>query len=94
MAAVPVSMRRLERRLLLRNVNQPDTQSRTGPAILIACVASLLSTMLGIGGGVVMVPLLTLFARTPIKRAASRGESRRERTLLPSTKSKTMFRCI
>jgi uncharacterized membrane protein YfcA len=63
-------MRRPVRRLLLRNVNHPDTQSRIGPAILIACLAALLSTMLGIGGGVVMVPLLTLFARTPIKRAA------------------------
>lgn len=40
------------------------------PAILIACAASLLSTMLGIGGGVVMVPLLTLFAGMPIKRTA------------------------
>jgi uncharacterized membrane protein YfcA len=39
-------------------------------AIVIACLASLLSTMLGIGGGVVMVPLLTLFARMPLKRTA------------------------
>ena len=45
-------------------------QPRTGIAIVIACVAALLSTMLGIGGGVVMVPLLTLFARMPIKRTA------------------------
>lgn len=42
----------------------------TPVAIGIACVAALLSTMLGIGGGVVMVPLLTLFARMPIKRTA------------------------
>lgn len=40
------------------------------PAIIIACIASSLSTMLGIGGGVVMVPLLTLFAAMPIKRTA------------------------
>lgn len=45
-----------------------DTPPRTGVAIVIACLAALLSTMLGIGGGLVMVPLLTLFARMPIKR--------------------------
>jgi uncharacterized protein len=38
--------------------------------IAIACVAALLSTMLGIGGGIVMVPLLTLFTTMPIKRTA------------------------
>jgi uncharacterized membrane protein YfcA len=38
--------------------------------IVIACVAALISTMLGIGGGVVMVPLLTLLTPIPIKKTA------------------------
>lgn len=63
-------MRRLVRRLLSRTVDQPQANIRTGAAIAIACLASLLSTLLGIGGGVVMVPLWTLFARMPIKRAS------------------------
>lgn len=56
--------------LLWFSVNVPDTRPNTGVAIVIACVAALLSTMLGIGGGVVMVPLLTLFANMPMKRTA------------------------
>ncbi|MEZ5993892.1 MAG: sulfite exporter TauE/SafE family protein [Planctomycetota bacterium] len=51
-------------------MTETDTRPNTGIAIAIACVAAMLSTMLGIGGGVVMVPLLTLFARMPIKRTA------------------------
>jgi hypothetical protein len=51
-------------------VTQTSEQPKTVVAIVIACIAALLSTMLGIGGGVVMVPLLTLFARMPIKRTA------------------------
>jgi uncharacterized protein len=51
-------------------VNETSEQPNTAIAIVIACVAALLSTMLGIGGGIVMVPLLTLFARMPIKRTA------------------------
>jgi uncharacterized membrane protein YfcA len=51
-------------------VNENGEQPKAAIAIAIACVAALLSTMLGIGGGIVMVPLLTLFARMPIKRTA------------------------
>ncbi|MCA8915156.1 MAG: sulfite exporter TauE/SafE family protein [Planctomycetes bacterium] len=51
-------------------MNDTSEQPKTAIAIVIACIAALLSTMLGIGGGVVMVPLLTLFARMPIKRTA------------------------
>ena len=51
-------------------MNENETRPNTAVAIVIACVAALLSTMLGIGGGVVMVPLLTLFARMPMKRTA------------------------
>jgi uncharacterized protein len=51
-------------------VTETSEQTNTAIAIVIACVAALLSTMLGIGGGIVMVPLLTLFAHMPIKRTA------------------------
>jgi uncharacterized protein len=49
-----------------------ETSKQPNPAVVIgiACLASLLSTMLGIGGGIVMVPLLTMFAHMPIKRTA------------------------
>ncbi|MCC6572249.1 MAG: sulfite exporter TauE/SafE family protein [Planctomycetes bacterium] len=39
-------------------------------AAISALVAGVLSTMLGVGGGIVVVPALTMFARVPIKRAA------------------------
>lgn len=40
-------------------------------AIATALLAGVASTLLGVGGGVIMVPLLSTFAGVPIKRAAS-----------------------
>ncbi|MEE9311981.1 MAG: sulfite exporter TauE/SafE family protein [Planctomycetota bacterium] len=47
----------------IKNVKRRD-------AVWISGVAATLSTMLGIGGGSVMVPLLGLVAKVPLKRAA------------------------
>jgi uncharacterized membrane protein YfcA len=49
---------------------QPEVKNRTFKVTLIAAFAALASTTLGIGGGVLMVPLLTLVVRMPIKQAA------------------------
>lgn len=40
-------------------------------AFATAILAGVASTLLGVGGGVIMVPLLSSFANVPIKRAAS-----------------------
>lgn len=51
---------------------EPDPQfkTRTIRATGVAALAGLVSTMLGVGGGVVMVPLFALFGVMRVKRAA------------------------
>jgi uncharacterized membrane protein YfcA len=50
----------------------PQTQNFSRPwAWATALLAGVASTLLGVGGGVIMVPLLSSFAGVPIKRAAS-----------------------
>lgn len=48
----------------------PIKNVKTRDAVWISGVASTLSTMLGIGGGSVMVPLLGLISKVPLRRAA------------------------
>ncbi|MHC4840246.1 MAG: sulfite exporter TauE/SafE family protein [Planctomycetota bacterium] len=48
----------------------PIKNVKTRDAVWISGVAATLSTMLGIGGGSVMVPLLGLVSKVPLKRAA------------------------
>ncbi|CAG0996959.1 hypothetical protein GPROT1_03521 [Gammaproteobacteria bacterium] len=61
-------------------VTEPQTQPIAEPAAsqfnrpwayATALLAGVASTLLGVGGGVIMVPLLSSFANVPIKRAAS-----------------------
>lgn len=49
----------------------PTDVSRLGWIVATALLAGVASTLLGVGGGVIMVPLLSTFAGVPIKRAAS-----------------------
>lgn len=47
----------------------PAPGTRKGVVIVIGAVAGLLSGLLGVGGGIVVVPGLTQFAKVPLKQA-------------------------
>jgi uncharacterized protein len=49
----------------------PQSRARTTKASIVAGIAGLISTMLGVGGGVVMVPLFALLGVMRVKKAAS-----------------------
>lgn len=64
----------------IATVNPPLAHPKSAPdhpafhrpwAYATALLAGVASTLLGVGGGVIMVPLLSSFAGVPIKRAAS-----------------------
>ncbi len=42
-----------------------------GPGIAISCLAGLISGLLGVGGGIIQVPVMTLLMRVPIKVATT-----------------------
>ena len=58
-------------RILQKPRPAPVNTSPTHPAtlLLIALVAGMVAGLLGLGGGVVMVPMLQLFARVPLRQA-------------------------
>lgn len=53
-----------------RNVDVSYTPERVGPGVGISGVAGVLSGMLGIGGGLVQVPTMSILMKVPVKAAA------------------------
>lgn len=57
--------------LVAKDAGQPvSPRPNYGVAMVAALLAGLMSTTLGVGGGIIVVPALAMFGRVPIKRAA------------------------